>query len=123
MKKYWKFGIGIPVILFLAVFLLRAEVIFQRGNPLPYLTSAAHISEERPFVEVEDCEDVYISKRGECSEFLDYVETSEGMEFVEQAGSGYIFTDGTERLVVSSEVYWGKYTVWSLPVSKDRGIR
>ena len=71
MKKYWKLGIGIPLLLFLAKFILRAEVIFQRGNPLPYLTSAAPISEERPFVEVEDCEDVYISKRGECPELFD----------------------------------------------------
>ena len=117
MKKYWKLRIGIPVLLFLAIFILRAEVIFQRGNPLPYLMAAAHISEERPFVEVDDGEGVYITKRGQCSEFLEYLEAAEGMEFVEQAGSGYIFADGTERLVVSSEVYLGKYTVWSLPVS------
>ena len=38
-----------------------------------------------------------------------------GMEFVEQAGSSYLFTDGSRNEVASSEVYWGRYTVWVLP--------
>ena len=36
-------------------------------------------------------------------------------EFVEQAGSGYLFTDGVSNYVISSEVYWGKFKVWILP--------
>ena len=58
---------------------------------------------------------VYISMRGECPELLEYYQEKTGMEFVEQAGSSYLFTDGSRNEVASSEVYWGRYTVWVLP--------
>lgn len=97
-----------------AVYLNRAA-IFQRGNPIPYLISAVQISEKNPYVAVDETKGVYISKRGECPELFDYFCERTGMEFVEQAGSGYLFTDGDRNDVISSEVYWGRYTVWTLP--------
>lgn len=115
-KKTWLIGmIGSSVIL-LAVFVIKSDAIFQRGNPLPYLISAIQISDAEPFVEVGEGEGIYISKRGECPELLEYVQDTKGVEFVEQAGSGYLFTDGNENLTVSSEIYWGRYTVWSVPI-------
>lgn len=45
------------------------------------------------------------------------------MEFVEQAGSSYLFTDGSRKNeVASSEVYWGRYTVWVLPTMEAAEI-
>jgi len=103
------------VILAASAFYLNRAVIFQRGNPIPYLTSAVQISEKNPYVAVDETKGIYISKRGECPELFEYFCEQTGMEFVEQAGSGYLFTDGDRNDVISSEVYWGRYTVWTIP--------
>lgn len=60
---------------------------------------------------------VYISRRGQCPALLEAVERSRGGELVEQGGSGYLFSNGADRLTVSSEVYWRHYTVWQVPDS------
>lgn len=103
------------VILAVSAFYLNRAAIFQRGNPIPYLTSAIQISEKNPYVAVDETKGIYISKRGECPELFDYFCEKTGMEFVEQAGSGYLFTDGDRNDVISSEAYWGRYTVWTIP--------
>ena len=103
------------VILTASAFYLNRAVIFQRGNPIPYLISAVQISEKNPYVAVDETKGIYISKRGECPELFEYFSKQTGMEFVEQAGSEYLFTDGDRNDVISSEVYWGRYTVWTLP--------
>jgi len=103
------------VILTASAFYLNRAAIFQRGNPIPYLISAVQISEKNTYVAVDETKGIYISKRGECPELFDYFCEETGMEFVEQAGSGYLFTDGDRNDVISSEVYWGRYTVWTLP--------
>ena len=103
------------VILTASAFYLNRAAIFQRGNPIPYLISAVQISEKNPYVAVDETKGIYISKRGECPELFDYFCEETGMEFVEQAGSGYLFTDGDRNDVISSEVYWGRYTVWTIP--------
>ena len=105
----------ILVILAASAFYLNRAAIFQRGNPIPYLISAVQISEKNPYVAVDETKGIYISKRGECPELFDFFCERTGMEFVEQAGSGYLFTDGDRNDVISSEVYWGRYTVWTLP--------
>ena len=96
----------------------QRRAVFQRGNPIPYLRAAAHLSEEQPYVAVDEARGFYISKRGECPELFEFFQDELGVEFVEQAGSGYIFSNGTQNYVISSEVYWGRYTVWSLPLYK-----
>lgn len=103
------------VILTASAFYLNRAAIFQRGNPIPYLISAVQISEKNPYVAVDETKGIYISKRGECPELFDYFSEKTGMEFVEQAGSGYLFTDGERNDVISSEVYWRRYTVWTIP--------
>ena len=95
-KKLWIAILVAFVVLASSVVYLNRAVIFQRGNPIPYLTAAAKISEKNPYVAVE---------------LLEYYQEKTGMEFVEQAGSSYLFTDGSRNEVASSEVYWGRYTV------------
>ena len=114
-KKLWIALLVAFVVLAASVVYLNRAVIFQRGNPIPYLTAAARISEKNPYVAVDEAKGIYISKRGECPELLEYYQEKTGMEFVEQAGSSYLFTDGSRSEVASSEVYWGRYTVWVLP--------
>lgn len=115
-KKKWLIGMIGSAVILLMIFAIKADAIFQRGNPLPYLLSAIQISDEMPFVEVGEGKGIYISKRGGCPELLEYVQDTEGVEFVEQAGSGYLFSDGNKNLSISSEIYWGRYTVWSVPI-------
>ena len=103
------------VILAASTVYLNRAIIFQCGNPVPYLISAIQISEKNPYVAVDETKGIYISKRGECPELFDYFCEKTGMEFVEQAGSGYLFTDRERNDVISSEVYWGRYTVWTIP--------
>ena len=98
----------------LSAFISNRAVIFQRGNPIPYLIAAVQISEDRPYVAVDEEEGIYISKQGECPELFADFEEKMDVRFAEQAGSGYIFTNETDHYVISSEIYWGRYTVWML---------
>ena len=90
--------------------------IFQRGNPIPYLLAAAQLDSDTPFAEVGSGDGVYIAPRGECPALLEFVERTRHVTFVEQAGSGYLFSNGVDGLVVQSEVYWGRFTVYQVPM-------
>lgn len=112
-------GMFLAAVLIIAVLTSYAPAIFQRGNPIPYLTAAARLSDTQTCVQVKD--GVYISRRGECPALFDLVRDKWDVEFVEQAGSGYVFARGQTRLVVSSEVYWGRWTVWTIPTYTVEG--
>lgn len=109
-------GIALCLLLLLTIFSSYAPAIFQRGNPIPYLTAAMKIDDDTPYVavDVEGTKSVYISRRGECKELFDEIE-SRGFQFQEQGGSSYFFSDGYNEMIVQSEIYWGKYTVWQVP--------
>ena len=119
-KSYKKTVIILSVIaglsLLLWVFNFFSPVIFQRGNPIPYISAAMKIDEDSRYVQVDidDTYDVYISVRGDKESLFYDLAYSKGMEFVEQAGSSYIFSDGTNRLIISSEVYLSCFTVWKV---------
>lgn len=119
-KSYKKTVIILSVIaglsLLLWVFNFFSPVIFQRGNPIPYISAAMKINEDSRYVQVDvdDTYDVYISVRGDKESLFYDLAYSKGMEFVEQAGSSYIFSDGTNRLIISSEVYLSCFTVWKV---------
>ena len=102
--------------LLLWVFNFFSPVIFQRGNPIPYISAAMKIDEDSRYVQVDvdDTYDVYISVRGDKESLFYDLAYSKGMEFVEQAGSSYIFSDGKNRLIISSEVYLSCFTVWKV---------
>ena len=58
---------------------------------------------------------VYISHKGTCEELLGYISVNSNFELREQAGGAYIFSNGADELVVTSEIYLGKYTIWEVP--------
>lgn len=60
------------VILAASAFYLNRTVIFQRGNPMPYLSAAFRLSEKNPYVAVDEAKGIYISRRGECLELFDF---------------------------------------------------
>lgn len=119
-KSYKKTVIILAVIaglsLLLWVFNFFSPVIFQRGNPIPYISAAMKIDEDSRYiqVDVDDIYDVYISVRGDKESLFYDLAYSNGMEFIEQAGSSYVFSDGTNRLIISSEVYLSYFTVWKV---------
>ena len=110
-------------------------VIFQRGNPVPYLLAISQLSKKRPYVLVEEIRGpelhlpgtaVYITKRGHCPELFALIETNCHAALEEQVGSSWVFktrpisgdwwfVDGLERVTVSSEIYWRYFTVWTVP--------
>ena len=116
MKKKIILICSILVILITACFLyLKWDAIFQRGNPFPYLVAMTKLSEDNSFVAVDESKGIYISERDNYLQLLEYFKESNNVEFVEQSGSGYIYTNGVDNFVISSEIYWGKYKVWTLP--------
>jgi len=100
-----------------SLILIYSPVIFQRGNPIPYLAAAMQINEDRPYVQVavNDNADIYISHRGECPALFNYVEDTWNATFREQMGGTYFFVTDADTLMVSAEVYWAKFTVWTIP--------
>ena len=91
--------------------------IFQRGNPIPYLAAAMQINEDRPYVQVavNDNAGIYISHRGECPALFNYIEDTWNATFREQMGGTYFFVTDADTLMVSAEIYWAKFTVWTIP--------
>ena len=106
------------VMIFTAVlFIFPPSVLFQRGNPLPYLRAASKLDDDTAYVEVssEDFYTTYLSRRGACPQLISAIEASHNATLSEQAGSGFIFTSNGQNFVVESEIYLGKYTVWDVP--------
>lgn len=104
-------------LLIIQLFIGYAPAIFQRGNPLPYLIAAAKLDENQTYAAVRGEPGVYIARRGECPALFAMVEAKWNVHLIEQAGSGYIFANDITRLTVSSEIYFGRYTVWTLPTN------
>lgn len=100
-----------------AATILYSPVIFQRGNPIPYLSAISKLDSNTTYaqVNVDDNVSVYISHKGTCEELLDYISVNSNFELQEQAGGAYIFSNGTDKLIVTSEIYFGRYTVYEVP--------
>ena len=102
---------GILMVLFAV---LKWDVVFQRGNPLPYLVAAIKLSDENTFATVRGVEDTYITKRGDKQELFQMIQETYRVEYKDQLGSSYLFSDGEKNYMVDSEIYWGRFTVWTL---------
>ena len=109
--------VAVCLILCITIIALYSPVIFQRGNPLPYLRAAAKLSDETQYVQVKQTESecVYITRRGESDALLRMFAESTGAVFQEQMGGVYIFSDDDSEWLLESEIYWKNYTVWVVP--------
>ena len=96
-------------------FLMKKDAIFQRGNPIPYLTAVFKLSETNSYIAVDELNGIYISKRGDKDALFQMIQDTYGVELKDQLGSSYLFSDGKRNYTVSSEIYWGRFTVWTLP--------
>lgn len=98
---------------------LYKDVIFQRGNPIPYVMKAIFLNEEEPYKKVFADKEIYISKGREHfakvqDSLIRLVENKYDATFVEQAGSGYIFKSEDKTIIMSTEVYLKYYNVWEV---------
>ena len=110
------------ILLFAAILILASallffkwDAIFQRGNPIPYLAAMVRLSDNNTFEAVADSDDTYITKRGEKQDLFQMIQDNYHLEFKDQIGSSYLFSDGEKNYTVGSEIYWGRFTVWTLP--------
>lgn len=108
------------VVLLSFVIAFKWDAIFQRGNPIPYLAAAVKLSDDNTFEAVENMEGIYITKWGEKQGLFQMIQNTYDVEYKDQLGSGYLFSDGEKNYIVSSEIYWGRFTVWTL--SFDNGF-
>lgn len=123
MMKKRKIGFACVIavaILFASATIFKWDAIFQRGNQIPYLAAAVKLSTDNTFEVVENMENIYITKRDEKDSLFQMIQDSYGVEFKDQLGSGYLFSDGENSYIVGSEIYWGRFTVWTL--SFDEGF-
>ena len=105
------------IIAIIGIIGVNRNVIFQRGNPLPYMAAAAKITEDQPFYPVKNSDsDTYISDLDlSDEEFIEFAENKLDSRFISQEGSVYVFSSGDKTVYVDSEIYMGKYKLWNFP--------
>ncbi|WP_157801029.1 zf-HC2 domain-containing protein [Bacillus solitudinis] len=95
------------------------NVIFQEGNPIPVISSIIELEfTDAEYVVFSTGPDRYVSefKSGDnrYSVVLKYMR-EQGWDFKEQMGSGLIFENEAEEIVVETRQYTRKYFIWSVP--------
>lgn len=79
--------IGFILIVGLFVYSNKA-VIFQCGNPIPYIAKMFWLDNDITYVDVFDDKSVYITKKDTSDDLFQFVEDEYGVTFIEQMGSG-----------------------------------
>lgn len=59
MKKKVVILCAVILVLLVVVVFLKRDAIFQRGNPIPYLTAVFHISKTNPYVAADETNGIY----------------------------------------------------------------
>ncbi len=103
---------------------VNKDVIFQRGNPIPYIKKVIVLSKDEPYKKVFDDKEIYISKGREHyikvqDSLIRFVESKYDVTFVEQAGSGYIFQSGNQTVIMGTEVYLKYYNIWEISAKQN----
>ncbi|MHB8127385.1 MAG: hypothetical protein ACYDEX_00100 [Mobilitalea sp.] len=108
--------IAIFIIVAIAL-ILNWSVIFQKGNPIPYLKSISQLNANQTYIQVQDDDSIiFVTKRDNYDELHEYIEDSYDVSFDEQLGSGYIFSSDEKVITVTSEIYWKYYIVWTMRI-------
>ena len=102
------------VILFAAAIAFKWDAVFQRGNPIPYLSAAVKLTGDHTYAAVDNSENLYITRRGDKQDLFQMIQDTYHVEYRDQLGSSYLFSDGEKNYIVGSEIYWGRFTIWTL---------
>lgn len=110
------FTIIVCFILLAACFtVIYRGTIFQRGNPLPYISKMVTLNDGHPYAKVFADKDIYIARNtGDNDALIKYIESAYDVTFFEHMGSTYSFYSDEKSIFVDSEIYWKYYTVWDL---------
>lgn len=92
--------------------------LFQKGNPVPYLKAIVQLDNNQTYIKLkENQKDIFITKRNNYKDFLEYLENNYDVSIYEQMGNGYIFkSDDKVEVLVTSEIYLRYYKVWTLSI-------
>lgn len=107
----------------ITVIALSTPAVLNRGNPIPYISAAASLSNKTPFVLVDAKHgyyNIYMTKGSNCDELIQYIEDFWDMKLAEQTRDGYFFSNEKgAMLYVPFERYWGSYTIWEVLDTKE----
>lgn len=102
---------------------VNRDIVFQLGNPMPYVKKAILLSNDRPYQKVFSDKEIFISKGREHyvqaqDSLIEFLESKYDVTFVEQAGSGYIFQSKTHTVMMTVEAYLGYYNIWEVSIKQ-----
>jgi len=110
------FALFCIIVLVIVVFFFYSGAIFQRGNPLPYMSKMVTLSDDNQFAKVFADADIYLSRNSNYDELIKHIESTFGVTFSERMGSAYIFNSDNTAVFASTEIYWRYYMVWEIEV-------
>ena len=119
----------ICVVVLIAGFIaLYKDAIFQRGNPLPYISKMITLNETNPFARVFEDQDIYVMRNSYIERYgigflVEYIETIYDVTYIEQMGSSVFFGSGEKTIIADIEVYWRYFTIWELAIDLSGGMR
>jgi len=97
--------------------ILNWSVIFQKGNPIPFVRSILQLNSNQTYIQVQDDNPIiYITKRDNYDQLHKYIEDNYDVSFDEQMGSSYIFSSDEKVITATSEIYWKFYIAWTMSI-------
>ena len=101
-------------LVFAALIIFNWGVIFQRGNPVPYIVRMLTINSANTYARVFADRNVYITRLDNNDELFRHIENTHNAKFAEQLGSGFMFDSDDRRIIVEVEIYWRYFMVWEI---------
>jgi len=115
-NKRVAFKVLILVLIIVAgLIILNSGAIFQRGNPLPYISKMFTLSDTNPYAKVFADKDIYITQNDpDDAALIKHIESAYNVKYYEQMGSCFFFHSDEKTLIANIKVYWEYYIVWDL---------
>lgn len=109
----------ISIFIFAAIILtINWSSIFQKGNPIPYLKSMFQLNEKQTFIQVKkENPIIFLTERDHYEDLHKYIENTYDVSFDDQMGSGYIFSSEEKEIILTSEIYWKYFKVWTMRIT------
>ena len=101
--------------------IIYRDAIFQRGNPLPYISKMVTLNDDNPCARVFDDQDVFIIKNAYQVRYgngalIKNIEDTYDVTYREQMGGCAFFDSDEKTMIADIEVYFRYYEVWELTV-------
>ncbi|MCF7795874.1 hypothetical protein K9M42_02170 [Patescibacteria group bacterium] len=109
------------IVVFAFAFYYYSPVIFQEGNPLPYIKGILELNfSEKDIILLDSEDELYFTKSKNGKEILSEKLSDEGYQFLEQMGSGYFFKNENEEKLIATHKYYSRfYSIWKITKTKD----